>query len=75
MVLYRLLTQHAWSKLELTYNPATSHATGRVNGLTSEIEYLVQAVDGMGNVGVWFYTPPRTTVDYRLTAHTNGQGL
>jgi hypothetical protein len=50
--LYRLLTSNAWSKTELTYDPATRLAWGRVAGLDGALEYFVQAVDPTGNVAL-----------------------
>jgi hypothetical protein len=52
VVLYRATTSATWSKAELTYDPATQHATGSVSGLGGVIEYFAQAVDGSGNVAL-----------------------
>ena len=52
VVLYRLLTSQQWSKVELSYDPLTQHATGFVAGLGGRFEYFVQAVDPTGNVAL-----------------------
>jgi len=52
----------------------TSRATGSVSGLTGDFEYFVQAVDGVGNVGVRFDGNAITRM-YTLTVEKVGQGL
>ena len=51
-LLYWLVGTNAWTKAELTYNPATQQATGTLAGLNGPIEYFAQAVDPSGNVAL-----------------------
>ncbi len=50
VMLYRRLTDHAWSKAELTYNPNDNWAEVRLPHIFAPIEYFAQAVDETGNV-------------------------
>ena len=52
VLLYRQEGQTSWALVELTYDPATGWATGRVEGLSGTFEYFAQAVDAAGNVSV-----------------------
>jgi hypothetical protein len=53
IVLYRLENSNSWEKLELPYNEATQQATIAIPLPSSPIaEYLIQVVDGAGNVAV-----------------------
>ena len=52
VALYRLLNSPQWTKVELNYDAATHHATGVVANLNGAYEYLLQAVDGAGNVAL-----------------------
>jgi hypothetical protein len=50
VVVYRRLTDNAWLKAELTYNPNDNWAEIRLPHIFAPIEYFAQAVDETGNV-------------------------
>ena len=50
VVLYRRLTDNAWSMAELAYNPNDNWAEVRLPHIFAPIEYFAQAVDETGNV-------------------------
>jgi hypothetical protein len=52
VVLYRTLDSQSWSKVELTYHAVIGWAEGKVGPVKGPIEYIVQAVDGTGNVAL-----------------------
>jgi uncharacterized repeat protein (TIGR01451 family) len=41
-----------WESMELGYNPSSEEWIGDLNDLTDRIDFMVQAVDAAGNVGV-----------------------
>jgi hypothetical protein len=43
---------HAWESMELGYNPSSEEWTGDLPELERRIDFMVQAVDAAGNVGV-----------------------
>ena len=52
VVLVRALSQHTWTKLELSYDPISQLATGQSPALAGAAEFIVQAVDEAGNVSL-----------------------
>jgi Ca2+-binding RTX toxin-like protein len=52
LVLYRDMSDNAWTGVDLTYNPTTELATASVPASTNTVEYFVQAVDQAGNVSL-----------------------
>lgn len=52
LVLYRRVHSTSWSPLDLTYDIETKTATGALPRQNGTIEFVVQAVDGTGNVSI-----------------------
>jgi hypothetical protein len=52
VVLYRAASDNFWTKVELSYDPATDMAMGSVPQVEGSFYYFVQAVDPTGNVAI-----------------------